>query len=435
MQQLRQLLSTILKQCRDGEIVLEERTEFDVASPKTTRTFVGYTVRVNHQGNYGWAWGTDIEKPDSVLAQAIQFASNNHIPAPLFNQSVPYSGKAIEMSSPSLSAAQDALTKLTQRTLFQAPHLFPDIQAKTQAGFTHQVLHSFTRSGEQRGSRTLFHIQLEGHKKKHISSSLLTSNLPESIDSLIAKAAWQYAFSAPNAKHKLHTDEPAVFSEAASSSLFQHLVHTQLNPNNSRHLPTIGEKWLDPKINVTEDGCLKRGPGSVPFDAEGIIKRPTSLVEQGRVKTYLLDRLTADRLGLEPNGTAIKFWGKAPEPGYTNIVVNEGVDSLASLCQSVDSGIFIDSLIPLSSTIEPGEFFGLANVCFLLQNGKPVAQLPPHLIRGRYDQMLGSNLIGLGAERYWNGRAYTPALATEYVQLEQPDSTISLIHRPQEIWW
>src|SRR2546422_5188044 len=58
---------------------------------------------------------------------------------------------------------------------------------------------------------------------------------------------------------------------------------------------------------------------SHPFDAEGVAARPLALVEDGRLKSWLLDSATARELGMKTTGHAHRGVSSAPSPGTTNL--------------------------------------------------------------------------------------------------------------------
>ena len=53
-----------------------------------------------------------------------------------------------------------------------------------------------------------------------------------------------------------------------------------------------------------DDGRDPDGPASAPFDAEGVPRRRTALIEGGRLRSYLYDTYTANREGVSSTGSA-----------------------------------------------------------------------------------------------------------------------------------
>ena len=68
-------------------------------------------------------------------------------------------------------------------------------------------------------------------------------------------------------------------------------------------------------ISIIDDPLRRRGLRSRPFDAEGVAGTPLALVEDGVLKTWLLDSATARELGLEPPATPARGASSTPSPG------------------------------------------------------------------------------------------------------------------------
>ena len=68
-------------------------------------------------------------------------------------------------------------------------------------------------------------------------------------------------------------------------------------------------------IDIIDDPLRPRGLRSRPFDAEGIAGRRRNLVEDGVLKSWLLDCATARELDLETTGHAQRGVSSTPSPG------------------------------------------------------------------------------------------------------------------------
>ena len=75
----------------------------------------------------------------------------------------------------------------------------------------------------------------------------------------------------------------------------------------------MNEKIAGDNINVVDDGTMRGGFGTSPFDSEGVPSRKTVVVENGVLKSYLLNTYTAKKLGLQTTGNASR--GLAGTPG------------------------------------------------------------------------------------------------------------------------
>ena len=66
----------------------------------------------------------------------------------------------------------------------------------------------------------------------------------------------------------------------------------------------LGEKVAADNITVIDDGTMLGGFGTEPFDGEGVPTRRTVVIENGVLKSYLLNTYTAKKLGLKTTGNA-----------------------------------------------------------------------------------------------------------------------------------
>ncbi len=78
----------------------------------------------------------------------------------------------------------------------------------------------------------------------------------------------------------------------------------------------LGEQVAAESINVIDDGTIVGGHGSSPFDGEGLPTRRKVIVENGVLKTYLLNTYTARKLNMQSTGNAVR--GLAGNPGIGN---------------------------------------------------------------------------------------------------------------------
>ncbi len=138
----------------------------------------------------------------------------------------------------------------------------------------------------------------------------------------------------------------------------------------------LGQQLFGPKIRITDDPLRRRGPGSRPFDGEGVGAEPLDLVKDGVLTTWLLDSATARELGLQTNGRAGRGTG-APSPSSTNVLLHPGKQSPAELIAAVGTGLYVTDFIGHGANLITGDYSrGAAG--FWIENGEiayPVAEI------------------------------------------------------------
>src|SRR4051812_1395335 len=115
-----------------------------------------------------------------------------------------------------------------------------------------------------------------------------------------------------------------------------------------------GEEVADPAFALVDDGTNPEGPSSAPFDGEGSPTRRTSLIEDGRLSTYLFDTRTARKAGRETTGNASRGSYRAPPTvGSTNLILEAGDRTLAELVARAGDGLYVTDVAGLHSGVNP----------------------------------------------------------------------------------
>ena len=86
----------------------------------------------------------------------------------------------------------------------------------------------------------------------------------------------------------------------------------------------LGEKIAARQVTVIDDGTMVGGFGTSPFDGEGIPTRRTIVIENGVLKSYLLNTYTAKKLGLKTTGNASRGLAGTPGIGPGNYFLQPG---------------------------------------------------------------------------------------------------------------
>jgi len=114
----------------------------------------------------------------------------------------------------------------------------------------------------------------------------------------------------------------------------------------------IGEKIAREGITIVDDGQLAGGPGTRPFDTEGVPARKTVLVENGILRNYTLDTYAARKLKMHSTGNGA---------GSTNLYLMAGSSTPQEIVRSVDRGLLLTGtigfgLVPTTGDISRGAF-------------------------------------------------------------------------------
>jgi TldD protein len=106
-----------------------------------------------------------------------------------------------------------------------------------------------------------------------------------------------------------------------------------------------GEKVAGDAITVVDDGTMPGRYGTMRFDDEGFAAQKTVLIENGILKGFMYDYLTATRDKAAPtgNGRRESFEHK-PIPRMRNTYIAPGKDDPAAIIRSVKDGLLVKKM-------------------------------------------------------------------------------------------
>ena len=174
---------------------------------------------------------------------------------------------------------------------------------------------------------------------------------------------------------------PVVFDPRVSGGLLGHLVSAISGSSVARGVSflkdRLGQEVFAPSITMIDDPHKTRGLRSKPFDGEGVANRRMALIENGVLKTWLLDCASAKQLGLATTGHAARGTGGPPSPSSTNLYMQPGVLPPEALIGDIAAGFYVTELIGMGVNLVTGDYSrGAAG--FWIENGKiayPVSEV------------------------------------------------------------
>jgi len=153
---------------------------------------------------------------------------------------------------------------------------------------------------------------------------------------------------------------PIVFEPRVAGSIVGHLASGINGASIARKASflqdKLGEQLFADGITIIDDPLRKRGLRSHPFDAEGIAPQRRALVDNGVVKTWLLDCATARELALTTTGHASRGVSSTPSPSPTNLHLEPGKQTPEQLIADIDSGFYVTDLIGMGVNMVTGDY-------------------------------------------------------------------------------
>src|SRR4051812_20857921 len=133
----------------------------------------------------------------------------------------------------------------------------------------------------------------------------------------------------------------------------------------------MGEKVAQPLLNAYDDGVMPHEWGTGAIDDEGTPCHKTAVIQEGKLTSYLYDRLRARRDGVESTGNGRRAsFRDLPIPRMTNTYIEPGDADPEAIISEVEKGFYAVSFG--AGQVEPATgdcVFGVAEG-YLIEGGK-----------------------------------------------------------------
>ncbi|MFN7926167.1 MAG: metallopeptidase TldD-related protein [Bryobacteraceae bacterium] len=118
----------------------------------------------------------------------------------------------------------------------------------------------------------------------------------------------------------------------------------------------LGEKIASDLVTVIDDATMPGLFGSSPFDDEGVPSRRTVVVENGVLKSYLLNTYTARKLGMKTTGNASRGLTGNAGVGHGNLYLRNGEKSVEQLLRQAGTGLYVTELMGFGVDVASGDY-------------------------------------------------------------------------------
>lgn len=149
----------------------------------------------------------------------------------------------------------------------------------------------------------------------------------------------------------------------------------------------LGEQIANTKVTALDDGTIPNGWGSINIDDEGTPSQRNVLIENGILKTYMVDKLNGRRMGMASTGNCRRqSYSFEPTSRMTNTFIAEGTDNNDDIIASIEYGLYAKSMGGGSVNPVTGNFNFAVNEGYIVRNGKIC------------EAVRGASLIGKGSD-------------------------------------
>jgi len=174
-----------------------------------------------------------------------------------------------------------------------------------------------------------------------------------------------------------------IFHEACGHSLEASSVGVGM----SQMCGKLGTKVANEKVTAIDDGTIPGAWGSVNIDDEGNPTKRNVLIENGILKSYMVDRLGSRRMGMPVTGNSRRqSYQYEPTSRMTNTYIDNGPDKNEDIIASIEYGLYAKAMGGGSVNPLTGAFNFSVEEGYMIRGGKIC------------EPVRGASLIGTGSQ-------------------------------------
>src|SRR5579862_5030374 len=205
---------------------------------------------------------------------------------------------------------------------------------------------------------------------------------------------------------------PVVLDPLVAASMLEHIFEGVNGDSVYRGASflagKLGETIAGSNVNVIDDGTIVGGFGTTPFDGEGVPTRRTVVIENGVLKSYLLNTYTAKKLNLATTGNAARGLAGTPGIGAGNYFLQAGGKSPQQIISEIPDGLYVTELMGFGVNLVTGDYSRGASGLWI-SGGELAYPVEEITIAGNLKQML-ENISEIGNDLEFRGSIAAPTV-------------------------
>jgi TldD protein len=176
----------------------------------------------------------------------------------------------------------------------------------------------------------------------------------------------------------------------------------------STYCTMLGKKVAEPFVTIIDDGTNMNLGGSINVDDEGTPGQKTVLVENGILKSFLHDKISARQYGVAPTGNGRRQdYQNYPIPRMRNTYMLGGDAAPEDVIKQAGNGIYVETVANGQVDIGGGDFAFYVSRGRLIEKGKLTRPIKDINIMGNGPKMLANIIMaGNDLEMYQGGAGY-----------------------------
>jgi PmbA protein len=205
---------------------------------------------------------------------------------------------------------------------------------------------------------------------------------------------------------------PVVLDPMVATSMLEHIFEgingDSVYRGASFLAGKLGEKIAGSNVTVIDDGTMVGGFGTSPFDGEGIPTRRTVVIENGVLKSYLLNTYTAKKLGLETTANASRGLAGTPSIGPGNYFLQAGTKTPKQIIGDIKDGLYVTEFLGMGVNLVTGDYSRGASGLWIV-NGELAYPVEEITVAGNLKDIF-NNISEIGTDLEFRGSVASPTI-------------------------
>ena len=176
-----------------------------------------------------------------------------------------------------------------------------------------------------------------------------------------------------------------IFHEACGHGL----EATRVAPKISVFSDDLGKKVATSKVTLVDDGTIPDVWGTNLIDDEGNPTQKNILIEDGILKSFLVDELHKNKMNMASNGCGrIENYNYAPTSRMSNTYLKPGTDTFKDMLKGIKLGVYCEKMS--GGTVNPatGDFNFAVETARLIEDGKLTKRIKGITLIGNSKEIL-----------------------------------------------
>lgn len=241
-----------------------------------------------------------------------------------------------------------------------------------------------------------------------VARSLSRLESPEHV----GKVAAQRTIRRLGARKVKTAHVPVVFDPLVATSIIDHIFEGVNGDSVYRGASflagKLGQKIAADRVNLIDDGTMVGGFGTSPFDGEGIPTRRTVVIENGVLKSYLLNTYTAKKLGLQTTANASRGLAGTPGIGPGNYFLQPGSKTPKEIIGEIKEGLYVTEFLGHGANLVTGDYSRGASGLWI-SGGELTFPVEEITVAGNLKEMF-FNIVEIGDDLEFRGAIACPTI-------------------------